>query len=87
LYLPEGTSCKEIKEDLERPQRGEDGKTIIKPYQDYGTWIQTQSKEFQEEVLGVERSKLLRDDKITFKKMYTASGKQKTVEDLKKHYS
>lgn len=87
IYIPEGTSCKSMKEDLDRPQRGPDGKSIIKPYQEFGSWIKTQPPEFQEEVLGIERAKMLRENKVTFKKMYTNTGKQKTVADLKKHYS
>ena len=87
IYIPEDMTCDEMKEDLTRTYRDpETGKSITAPYQDYGDWIQTQDKDFQEEVLGIERARLLREDKVSFNKMYTASGKQKTVVDLKAHY-
>lgn len=87
LYLPAGLTCQEMKADLERPQRGPDGKTVIKPYKDYGSWIKTQTPDFQAEVLGTARAELLQNNEITFSKMYTNTGKRKTVEDLRKQYS
>ena len=75
-----------MKADLNRVERGPDGKSKVVKYKDYGTWIKSQDKDFQEEILGIERAKLLREDKIQFKKMYTRIGKRKTVKELKKHY-
>lgn len=87
LYVPDDRSCSDVKKDLTRVERGPDGKS--KPtgkYEDYGKWILTQPKSFQEEVLGIKRSKLLRDGDITFKKMYTSTGSRKTVADIEAHY-
>lgn len=87
LYLPPGTSCSEMRGDLSRVQRGEDGKSRPLPkYQNYGEWIKTQPVSFQEEVLGKARSKDLRDGKVTFNKMYTNTGSRKTIAELQKHY-
>lgn len=87
VYVPAGTSCGEMKGDLSRVERGEDGKS--KPtskYENYGDWILTQPVSFQQEVLGIERSKMLRDGEITYSQMYGKTGKQKTIEDIKKQY-
>jgi len=93
LYVPDDMSCTEVKEDLTRVQRPPENEDKLfgksKPmnkYQDYGTWILTQPIYFQEEVLGKERSKLLRQGKIKFDKMYTQTGKMRTIESLKKLY-
>lgn len=83
LYLPEGTSCAEMKKDIDRPYRDpETGKSIKAPYKDFGSWIQTQPKWFQEQVLGKRRAQLLRTGQIGFGKMYTRSGDRKTLEQL-----
>lgn len=88
LYIPDDMTCAQMKKDLTRVERGPDGKSRpTDKYQDYGTWIKTQPKDFQEEVLGIQRTKLLNDGTITFKKMYTQSGSIKTIDDIKKHYS
>jgi len=76
----------EFKKGLETSSRGLDGKTKIIPYTDYGSWLKTQSKEFQESVIGKKRTALLRSGKITFSKMYTQNGKYITVKDLEMKY-
>ncbi len=87
LYVPEGTSCKEMKDDMERPQRGPDGKsTRNTKYKEYGEWIKTQPKDFQVEILGKKRYELLRDGKLTFKQMYLRNGSRMTIEDIQKKY-
>lgn len=88
LYIPDDMSCAEMKAGLSRVTRGADGKsTPSNKYQDYGTWIQTQPMEFQQDVLGKKRAKMLESGEITFRKMYTAAGRQKTVEEITAHYS
>ena len=87
LYVPDDRSCKQVKADLTRVQRGPDDRSKpLNKYKTFGEWILTQPVAFQKEVLGVERSQLLREGKVQFDKMYTASGKRKTVADIKKHY-
>lgn len=87
LYIPQGTSCSEMKEDMERPFKGPDGKsTRHSPYKDYGEWILTQPEDFQNEILGKERAALLRSGKVAFKQMYLKNGSRLSLVELKKKY-
>lgn len=87
IYVPPGMSCGEMKQDLGRVQRGDSGRSEkLDKYLNYGEWIKTQSATFQEEALGKERARLLRDGKITFDKMYTDAGRRLTVADIKEKY-
>jgi SPP1 gp7 family putative phage head morphogenesis protein len=87
LAVPDDMTAAEMKRELEVSTRGPSGKTEIKKYQTYGTWLQTQPKEFIESVIGQKRTKMLLDGRITFDKMYTQNGKYLTVEQLETKYS
>lgn len=87
LYIPKGTSCAEMKEQMQRPQRGPDGKsTRNTPYKDYGEWLKTQPEDFQIEILGKERYELLKSGKISFKQMYLRNGSRKSIEQIRTQY-
>jgi hypothetical protein len=52
----------------------------------YQTWLKSQSKEFQEDVLGKTKAKLFRDGKLQLDKFVTRNGTELTLSQLaKKH--
>jgi SPP1 gp7 family putative phage head morphogenesis protein len=52
----------------------------------YQTWLEKQSKAFQEDVLGIAKSKLFRDGGLTLDKFVDHNGNELTLKDLvKKH--
>lgn len=54
--------------------------------QTYGQWLAKQSLQRQEDVLGVERARLLRDGKLSFDKFYNERGKFLTLAQLRLKY-
>jgi len=48
----------------------------------YNSWLKQQSKEFQDDVLGVERAKLFRSGKITLDKFVDEKGRTLTLKEL-----
>lgn len=49
----------------------------------YSGWLKTQSKEVQNDILGVERAKLFRSNKLTLSKFVDKKGKFYTLDELK----
>lgn len=86
LGVPSDMTVREFRGGLERASRGPDGKTKIIGYTSYGSWLKTQSIDFQESVIGVKRTKLLNDGKISYDKLWTQNGNYLTVKELERRY-
>lgn len=52
----------------------------------YGEWLQKQSAAFQKQVLGEERYKMLKDNKVSFDKFFTKDGRRLTIDELNNKY-
>ncbi len=85
VAVPSDMTPTEFKKGLERSSRGVDGKTKIIDFTNYGAWLKTQPKAFQEEVLGKKRAGLLRSGKITYSKMWVGN-RYLSVKELEKKY-
>ena len=53
----------------------------------YQQWLTRQTKEFQDDTLGVTRAKLFRDGKLTLDKFVTANGHELTLAELAKRHA
>lgn len=67
----------------ERPSKGATGATPISANKTYGGWLKDQPKEFVDEALGVERSRLFRSGKLTLDKFVDPTGRVYTLEQLR----
>ncbi|HBD10832.1 MAG TPA: hypothetical protein DCZ13_01720 [Porticoccaceae bacterium] len=65
-----------------RPAVNEDGASRVSGKTTYAGWLKTQSKEFIDEALGVERSKLFRSGKIKLDKFVDPTGRVYTLDEL-----
>ncbi|MEE7442678.1 minor capsid protein [Methylobacterium oryzae] len=50
----------------------------------YQSWLRKQSKEFQEEVLGVEKARLFREEKYSLDRFVDETGKEYTLDQLRR---
>lgn len=66
----------------ERPAIGAGGVESVSANKSYGTWLKTQPKEFVDEALGVERSKLFRSGKISMDKFTDPTGRTLSLVEL-----
>ena len=84
--IPEVKPEYDIGSDLtgERFARDKDGKREnVSDKVTYGGWLKRQPKEFQNEVLGVNRAKLFRSGKVKIENFTGDDGKTLTLEQLK----
>lgn len=65
-----------------RPAVGADGAGQVGGKSTYGGWLKKQPKEFVDEALGVERSKLFRSGKLSIDKFVDPTGRVYTLEQL-----
>jgi SPP1 gp7 family putative phage head morphogenesis protein len=92
--LPDGFNCRCVyvpvipdryqKDGFEgqRPANGDETSTVSSRV-NYEGFLRTQSKEFQNEVLGVKRAKLWRSGKVKLSDMTDRFGKELTLDELK----
>lgn len=66
----------------ERPSRGGDGFKQVSARTTYGGWLKKQPREFVDEALGVERSKLFRSGKLTIDRFVDPTGRTYTLKEL-----
>jgi hypothetical protein len=70
-----------------RFSRGEDGAEYVSSKLEYHGWLKTQSAEFQDDVLGPTRGKLLRDGGLTaerFKELQLDKNfRERTLDELR----
>lgn len=67
----------------ERPAIGSDGTEVVSSRTTYSGFLRKQSKEFQDDVLGVERAKLFRSGKLTLDKFVDDEGRTLTLDQLR----
>lgn len=77
----EFTLARGIKGD--RPSVGASGAEKVSGKSTYGGWLRKQPKEFVDEALGVERSKLFRSGKLSIDKFVDPTGRAYTLEQLR----
>lgn len=66
-----------------RPAKGAAGAGTVSGKTTYGGWLKKQPKEFIDEALGVERSKLFRSGKLTIDKFVDPTGRVYTLDQLR----
>lgn len=66
-----------------RPSRGDDGAGTVSTRTTYTGFLKRQSKEFQDDALGIERAKLFRSGKLTLKDMVNSFGEPLTLDELR----
>jgi SPP1 gp7 family putative phage head morphogenesis protein len=66
----------------ERPSRGGDGFEQVSARTTYGGWLKKQPREFVDEALGVERSKLFRSGKLPLDRFIDPTGRTYTLKEL-----
>lgn len=66
-----------------RPSIGADGAQVVSGNTGYGGWLKKQPREFVDEALGVERSRLFRSGKLTLDKFVDPTGRVYTLEQLR----
>ncbi len=69
---------------IDRPAVGEDGPTQVDSRTTYNSWLNKQSAEFQNEVLGPERAALFRDGGLNVSQFVDENYKPLTLDELKK---
>lgn len=69
--------------DGERPSKGDDGKDTASGKKTYSGFLKSQSKEFQNEVLGPERAKLFRSGDVTIDRFTNDKGIVYSLDELK----
>jgi len=67
-----------------RPSKGATGTKVISGKTNYGRWLKRQPKEFVDEALGVERSRLFRAGKLTLNKFVDPTGRLYTLDELRR---
>lgn len=72
--------------DGDRPAIGADGVEHVGANKTYGGWLKTQPKEFIDEALGVERSKLFRSGKIKIDQFTDPTGRTYSLMELDRMY-
>jgi SPP1 gp7 family putative phage head morphogenesis protein len=65
-----------------RPSVNEDGAEQVSAKVTYGGWLKSQSKEFVDEALGRERSRLFREGQLTLDKFVDPTGRVYTLDEL-----
>lgn len=68
----------------ERPSIGADGVEQVNAKTTYGGWLKRQPREFVDEALGVERSRLFRSGKLKLDKFVDPTGRVYTLEQLER---
>jgi len=68
----------------ERASKGASGGKPVSANKTYGGWLKTQPREFVDEALGVERSKLFRSGKLTIDKFVDPTGRVYTLTELER---
>lgn len=66
----------------ERPAIGAGGVESVSANKSYGSWLKTQPKEFVDEALGEQRSKLFRSGKISMDKFTDTTGRTLSLAEL-----
>lgn len=66
----------------DRPAVGGDGVERVSANTTYGGWLKTQNREFIDEALGIERSRLFRSGKLTLDKFVDPTGRVYTLSQL-----
>lgn len=67
----------------QRASKGAEGGAAISANKSYGGWLRDQPKEFIDEALGIERSKLFRSGKLTIDKFVDPTGRVYTLQQLR----
>lgn len=68
--------------DTKRPAVGDNGVEQVSAKVTYGGWLKKQNKEFVDEALGVERSRLFRSGKLSLDKFVDPTGRVYTLSQL-----
>ena len=71
-----------LKVKTTRPSIGSDGPEQVDSNTTYGGWLRRQNREFIDEALGIERSRLFRSGKLTLDKFVDPTGRVYTLNQL-----
>ena len=90
-YACRSTTIPKLKQEFDltlkfkgtRPSVGDNGARRVSSNMNYGEWLKTQNREFVDEALGIERSRLFRSGKMSIDKFVDPTGRVYTLEQLR----